>query len=62
MNDTNTGWPAPTALLRTPMTIVRQELAEGKSRNRKPLEIAGRLLGVCAAGDLRHEMGREFTT
>lgn len=46
MNDTNTGWPAPTALLRTPMTIVRQELAEGKSRNRKPLEIAGRLLAA----------------
>ena len=46
MNDTNARWPAPTALLRTPMTIVRQELALAKRHNRPPLEIAGRLLGA----------------
>ena len=55
MNDTNTGWPAPTALLRTPMTTVRQELAEAKSRNRRPLEIAGRLLAAAIGVSKRED-------
>ena len=46
MNDTNGIWPAATALLRTPMAIVRQELVHGKRHSREPIDVAGRLLAA----------------